>query len=301
MATNSKLLPSRLNLDAAVQVPTDNSGFILQAEGRQHYWEGTGLLSIKSFSRGRALYNTGKGFYAVDENSYLILNDEQPYSITIESERPVESFCVFFKAGFAEQIYYSLCSEQGKLLDNPEPPDKPQIGFFDKTYAHDDVLSPALLSVKSSFAERKDQTDWLEEQMHEMMQMLLRVRRGTYQEALTLNPVRVSTREELYRRLVRAKDYISACFDQSISLKEIANVACLSPNHLLRSFRQAFRQTPHQFLTAKRLEYARKMLADSNLSVTDICFSVGFESLGSFSRMFRRHTGFSPQEYRRKR
>jgi AraC family transcriptional regulator len=98
-----------------------------------------------------------KGLYAVDENSYLILNDEQPYSITIESARPVESFCIFFKAGFAEQVYYSLGSEQDKLLDNPEPPDKLRVGFFDRTYPHDNLLSPALRSLKSSFAERKDQ------------------------------------------------------------------------------------------------------------------------------------------------
>lgn len=301
MTIGPKLIPARLNHDAAVRVPVDSSGFILQERGRRHYWEGVGLLSIKSFSNGRALYDTGKGLYAVDESSYLILNDGQPYSITIESESLTESFCIFFRAGFAEQVYYSLGSEQDKLLDNPEPPDTVRIGFFDKTYPHDAIVSPALLSLKSSAAERKEEAGWLEEKLHELMQMLLRVREGSHNEAATLNAVRASTREELYRRLARASDYISACFDQPLTLKEIADVACLSPNHLLRSFRQVFRQTPHQFLTTKRLEHARKMLGDSNLSVTDICFSVGFESLGSFSRLFRRHTGFSPNEYRRKR
>lgn len=301
MTINPKLIPSRLDLDATIRVPVDSSGFILQGKGRRHYWEGVGLLSIKSFSDGRALYDTGKGLHAVDENSYLILNDGQPYSITVESERLTESFCIFFRAGFAEQVYYGLSSGQDKLLDEPKPPDKLRIGFFDKTYPHDTVVSPALLSLKSSVAEGQEQAGWLEEQLHEVMLLILRVREGSYKEALTLNAVRVSTREELYQRLMRAKDYISACFNQPLTLKEIANVACLSPNHLLRSFRQAFRQTPHQFLTTKRLEHARKMLGDSNLSVTEVCFSVGFESLGSFSRLFRRHTGFSPNEYRRKR
>lgn len=97
MTINPKLIPARLNPDAVLQVPPDSSGFILHGVGQQHYWEGTGLLSIKSFTHGRALYNTGKGLYAVDESSYLILNDEQPYSITIESARPVESFCIFFR------------------------------------------------------------------------------------------------------------------------------------------------------------------------------------------------------------
>jgi AraC-like DNA-binding protein len=268
----------------------------------RHHWEGVGLLSVKTFSRGRALYDSGPGHYAVDDNSYLILNDGQPYSITVESVRPVESFCIFFKTGFAEQVYHSLRSGPGALLDDPEAPGRLRIEFFEKTYPHDDILSPALLSLKSASAARgRGRPGWPEEQFHELMGLLLRVRLGSLREASALNAVRASTREELYRRLCRARDYMAACFDRPLTLEEIAGVACLSPNHLLRSFRAAFRLTPHQYLTARRMEQARRMLADESLSVTDVCFSVGFESPSSFSRTFRRHTGLSPNEYRRKR
>ncbi len=57
-------------------------------------------------------------------------------------------------------------------------------------------------------------------------------------------------------------------------------MACRSTNHFLRTFQQAFRQTPHQFLTTRRLERAQRLLLDTDLTVTDICFAVGFESLG---------------------
>lgn len=303
MTPNAKPIPARPDPGDRVRVPPDSCGFILHETGRRHHWEGVGLLSVKTFSHGRALYNSGPGLYGVDEHSYLILNDGQPYSITIDSDRPVESFCVFFKSGFAEQVYHGLSSTQRELLDDPAPPGRPRLGFFDKVYLHDDILSPALLSLKtySSAAEGKERAGRLEEQFHWLMGLLLRVRLGVLKEASALNAVRASTREELYRRLCRARDYMAACFDQPLTLREVAGVACLSPNHLLRSFKQAFRLTPHQFLTATRLEYARRMLADRNLSVTDICFSVGFDSLSSFSRAFRRHTGFSPSEYRRKR
>lgn len=303
MTTNAKPTHPRPDLRTRVRVPPDSCGFILHESGRRHHWEGVGLLSVKTFSHGRALYNSGPGLYGVDESSYLILNDGQPYSITIDSVRPVESFCIFFKPGFAEQVYYGLSSAQGALLDEPEPPDRLRIGFFDKVYPHDDILSPALLSLKSAAAREglEGRAGWLEEQFHGLMGRLLRVRLGALTEASSLRAVRASTREELYRRLCRAKDYMSACFDQPLTLAEVASVACLSPNHLLRSFNQAFRLTPHQYLTAARLEHARKMLADRNLSVTEVCFSVGFESPSSFSRAFRRHTGFSPSEYRRKR
>lgn len=301
MTPDAKPIPAPPDPRDRVRVPPDSCGFILHETGLRHHWEGVGLLSVKTFSHGRALYNSGPGLYGVDENSYLILNDAQPYSITIDSDRPVESFCVFFKSGFAEQVYHGLRSTRRELLDDPEPPDGARVGFFDKVYPHDDILSPALLALKTSAAVGKERAGWLEEQFHELMGLLLRVRLGVLKEASALSAVRASTREELYRRLCRARDYMAACFDRPLTLKEVAGVSCLSPNHLLRSFKQTFRQTPHQFLTATRLEYARKMLADQNLSVTDVCFSVGFESLSSFSRAFRRHTGFSPSEYRRKR
>jgi AraC-like DNA-binding protein len=299
MVLNSKLITILPNLDAVVQLPSNESGLVLHEKARRHYWEGTGWLSVKSFFYGQAFYNTGKGLHAVNDSSYLVLNHGQPYSITIESELAVESFCIFFKEGLAEDVYNSLHSKPEKLLDCPLASPESKINFFDKTYPHDKILSPALLSIKSSFADRRNQPGWLEEQMHRVMQLLLKAHQKTCQEALTINAVRPSTREELYRRLFRSKDFIVASFDQPITLKEMAGIACLSPNHFLRSFRQAFRQTPHQFLTSIRLEHARKMLSEANQSITEICFSVGFESLGSFSRLFRRHTGFSPEQFRR--
>ena len=90
-----------------------------------------------------------------------------------------------------------------------------------------------------------------------------------------------------------------ALFAEPVTLREMAGAACMSPNHLLRTFRQAFGETPHQFLTTRRLEEARRLLADRELPVTEICLAVGFESLGSFSTLFRKRFGVSPSEYRR--
>ncbi len=113
-----------------------------------------------------------------------------------------------------------------------------------------------------------------------------------------LPALRVATREELYRRLHNARDYIAATYHQPITLDEIARVACLSPTHFLRTFKQLFRQTPHQYLTAQRLRQAQKRLLTTDQSITEICYAVGFESVGSFSWLFRRHTGHSPAHYR---
>jgi transcriptional regulator GlxA family with amidase domain len=140
---------------------------------------------------------------------------------------------------------------------------------------------------------------WLTEQLHGLMQRLLQVHYNVYRETEALPAARPATREELYRRVHRARDYAAASFDQSLTLNELARVACLSPNHLLRTFRQAFGQTPHQYLTNLRLRRAQMLLIKTDLSVTDICFSVGFQSIGSFSWLFKQQFGVSPNMYRR--
>jgi AraC-like DNA-binding protein len=103
---------------------------------------------------------------------------------------------------------------------------------------------------------------------------------------------------ELYRRLLRGKDYMDSFFGARAHLGEVAGKACLSPYHFHRLFREVFRETPNQYLQRKRLDYARRMLERGEQSVTDICLEVGFESITSFSALFRRNFGCSPREYR---
>src|SRR5205823_868192 len=109
---------------------------------------------------------------------------------------------------------------------------------------------------------------------------------------------RAATRLEIFRRTLMARDFMEASLDRPVSVAEIASVACFSPFHFLRSFKQVFHETPHQYLTRRRIERAQDLLVQTELSVTNICLDIGFESLGSFSTLFRRHTGVSPERYR---
>jgi len=98
--------------------------------------------------------------------------------------------------------------------------------------------------------------------------------------------------------LQRARELIDAHYSQPLDLNELSQAANLSRYHFLRAFRGAFQMTPHEYLTRKRIERAKELLAESDLLVTEICFEVGFESLGSFSTLFHRIAGWSPSIYR---
>jgi AraC-like DNA-binding protein len=101
-----------------------------------------------------------------------------------------------------------------------------------------------------------------------------------------------------HERLRRARALIDACYDHPLDLEQIAGAASFSPYHFIRLFRRAFDQTPHQYLTQRRIEQAKLLLAAGELSVTEVCFAVGFQSLGSFSSLFHRSVGHPPKIYR---
>lgn len=105
---------------------------------------------------------------------------------------------------------------------------------------------------------------------------------------------------ETLERLGRAREFIDQCFDHPLNLDQISEKACFSPYHFLRLFRRAFKITPHQYLIEKRIEKAKELLTSDDLRVTDVCFEVGFQSLGSFSSLFHKYVGHAPVTYRAK-
>lgn len=278
-----------------------SSSFVLHTQARRHDWSGEGQLSIKTFFGGQARYDSGGGLFAVDDQCYLLLNHGQPYTITVDALTPVESFCLFFAPGLAQEVHRSLLTNTESLLDNPAPPATAPLTFFDRTYPHDTTLSPALFALRLALAEGPRETAWLDEQLRRVMTALLHAQQNTLAEVARLPAARPATRVELYRRLHRARDYARASLDQPLTLDDLARAACLSPTHLLRAFKQVFHQTPYQYLTELRLARACHLLTHTALSVTEIGLAVGFESLGSFSWLFHQRLGRSPQAYRAQR
>jgi AraC-like DNA-binding protein len=102
----------------------------------------------------------------------------------------------------------------------------------------------------------------------------------------------------LYRRIVQAKLYIDSNYADEIDLDNIANEAFFSKFHFIRLFKKIYCQTPHQYLTAVRIERA-KLLLQTEMAVANVCFSVGFESVSSFTGLFKRLTSTTPSHYQR--
>jgi AraC-like DNA-binding protein len=106
--------------------------------------------------------------------------------------------------------------------------------------------------------------------------------------------------ENSNRRMLRARDAMDRTYPEPLDVRTLARIAHVSEAHFIRTFRATFGETPHRYLQRRRVERAMALLRDTEESVTEICFAVGFTSLGTFSRTFRAIVGEPPSAYRRR-
>lgn len=100
----------------------------------------------------------------------------------------------------------------------------------------------------------------------------------------------------LYRRIVQAKLFMDSNFFEKIDLDNIADEAFFSTFHFIRLFKKAYGKTPHQYLTFVRIEKAKQLL-QTPAPIAEVCNAVGFDSISSFTGLFKRTTGLTPSAY----
>lgn len=277
--------------------PLEHASAILQSRGTTYRSVGTAALSIKSFFGGPAWYDINGSTCKVTRDRYLVLNADQPYTIEKNHHKPVESFVVFFRHGMASEVNRSIATSTEDLIDDPTLRPDGAINFFEHTYPQTDRVGQALLRLRSGFRANLDESGWIEEQLYALLGSLVAEHRRSWIELDALQSVRASTRDELCRRLHRAREFIVATLEQPFSLTRVADAACLSRNHLIRTFKQLFGCTPHQFLEDQRLKRAQELLRGRKHSVYEVCTLLGYKSFGSFSHRFKQHIGCPPSKF----
>jgi AraC family transcriptional regulator len=281
---------------AAAQLGSTNA--ILWGRGNKSYHvrEFAGPLSIKSMVRGRGCWSTpDQNFDLTVRSGYILLNDQQPYSITIDSPRPVETFCLFFQRGFVEDAWQSATRRPELLLDRSGQIDT--LHFAETVRSSDTLVTPLLRRMHGRVS---NHLPVLDDDFRELAVGLLYLR-PDYERMLARIPAaKPSTRIELAQRLNKAREFLESSLSESITLDDIARAACLSPFHLHRAFRKLHGETPQAYLSRRRLEKAAALLAETDLPVTEISLSCGHASLGTFSSSFRQQYQSSPRDFRQK-
>jgi AraC family transcriptional regulator len=282
---------------AGARLEKDN--LILHASARRHTVSSyTGPSSIKTVLRGRVSWVVRGREVVVDPSSFLVLAAGEAYSMNIDAPRPVETCCAFFAQGFLEQVAADLTSSTETALDAPERI-APSLPYLSSLHGDRERVFTDQVWNLANYCERVLNPSGTEEHFLVLAISLLECYKHIRDQSARVPAMRASTRQDLFRRLLIGREYIHSHSSDALSLHAIARAACLSPYHFHRGFTQAFRHTPHDYLTGLRLAQARNMI-ESGSSVLEACIAVGFSSPSAFTRLFHKRLGHPPSAFRRR-
>ncbi len=272
---------------------------VLHASARRHSVRSyAGPLSIKTVLRGRVSWVVGGRELVVCPTSFLVLGAGERYSMEIDEVEPVETCCAFFASGFLERVAFDLTSSPEAALDSPDKIG-PSLAYLSAVHGDRERTLTNRVATLAKRCENQLNPSGTEEDFLVLGTTLLEFYDQIRTQVARVGSIRLSTRQELFRRLLIGRDYIHSHYSESVSLANVARAASLSLFHFHRGFTLAFQETPHSYLTRLRLMQAREMI-EKGSSVLDACVAVGFSSPSAFSRLFRARLGQSPSEVQRK-
>lgn len=260
-----------------------------------------GPLSLFINLQGQSQVRVGSHLTSVDDQHYFLTNSGDHYDLLIDSESQTETFNIHIEERLTEQVYAGMTFREDRLLDQPDMRRTESAGFFTQLYRKDPAIDTLIRHIIDHHTHTGTDQLMLEEQMAGLLVHLGSVHQKTLGNLERLTATRPGTKTEIYRRVSRARDYLHGHLHKEVRLEDMASVACMSRYHFLRAFRQTFRRTPYQYLKELRMEKARKMLAGTDIPISSIGFSLGYQNLSSFSRVFRQSEGVAPAIYRHSR
>jgi AraC-like DNA-binding protein len=255
-------------------------------------------LGVRMFQGGLAHYRTASGRYVVDDDCWLILNVGERYTLDLESPTPVRSLVAFFPAGWADLVAWLYRERPELLLDESDAPGS-AVRFLEATVPHDETVSPQRRAIAAACRGQTVDDTWLEERLGDLLAAMLLNQRDHRRRAARLPAARSATREELYRRLCRGREFVRAEAWRAPALAEAAAHASLSPYHFQRAYTACFGESPHATARRMRLDQAERLLRQARQPAGEIAAAVGYESYGAFSTAFVRRRKTSPTAFRK--
>ena len=288
--------PGNVLFPDKTKIPFGRNNIIINARTESiMYMPHSAPLSIKFTLKGKEIYEFEGAKLSVNNSNFLILNNGQTYSSYINSNSEVESFCFFFRDGLINDIVSS--SKKVFVEDGNESQD---VNFYEKLYKIRYPFASEFYLIIKSLKFGKISENRMEEIFYRLGEIILELNNVEIKNSFSLKYERTSTRREVYRRLLRCRDFITSNYCENITLDDISKACCISKYYLIKVFKQYYLETPYQFLTSCRLEKAKYLIENSDIKIGQIVLLLGFENMSSFSRLFKSKYGKNPTTFRRK-
>jgi AraC family transcriptional regulator len=294
-----RALPKTFNPDNEITPPIYVDHFLFSEVLRKPYQcpehpSGIGLLIA---DKGSCHYYVNGIKNSIEQNQVFFVNRGSQLAIKT-TDVGVTPTMLFFNSQLPDLVQHSLIYSDEVLLENFDnlPYD---FSYLERVHV-DGRLRDAILSLIelgsscSSFS--NIQADAV---VRSLFEDLLKANREAYKYSQNIQAVKASTRLEIFRRVSLAKNWMEEHFNTVLTLEDIAAVASMNSQHFLRMFKQVYCITPHQYLIDFKLKKARHLLETTKLTLSDICLSIGFESIFSFSILYKKRFGRPPSQGRK--
>lgn len=246
--------------------------------------------SVKAVWAGQEHYRINGQSFTVGEGQFLVVNPGDEVEVAIESAKAdwTTGTCLYVHPDMMDQVL-----NPDPLVDDRSATAAPL--FQQVAMWQNSTLAPFITKARQAAWHQEAISDVFYFSLAEVLQAY---DAGTKKQINRIKAAKKTTREELYRRLACGKVFIEDRFRESITLSDMAQAACMSEYHFVRSFKQVYQQSPYQFMLSMRLQWSMQQLKNDQSSIQMIAWQAGFSDLASFSKHFKRRFGVAPSQLR---
>ncbi|HZY36439.1 MAG TPA: helix-turn-helix transcriptional regulator [Mucilaginibacter sp.] len=275
--------------------PIDINNCVIHATSSKKYnypKHTTPYLLVANFQNSGS-YILNDRAISTNEKWFYFLNAGDNLQIDFRNNLPIETLLIMFNSNFISDIAKYRASNIEYLLENSNQPSEmdfhaPAIPFF-----YNEAIQDSLIKIRANASEVWN----LDSHLFDLISNFLDLQPVALKQIEKIKAKRTSTKGELYKRITLGRSYMEDNAFVPLTIEQIAQEACLNKFHFLKIFKDMYGVTPHQYIMNKRLEQSVVLLKSGNFSISEICHLIGFESLGTFTNLFKSRYGLTPSKF----
>lgn len=226
----------------------------------------------------------------VCEETFFILNPFQTFDYEIQSETEIETLNIHYSYSFFQEALRCLIHSDYFLLDYPEEEIKHVYHFNDQLHYKDPQMNYLLHNYR-----KEDKENYF----FSILQHILDLDKNEKSKINRIKAGKPSTKKELFRRMLSAKDLMFSHYNYSdLSIEFLSKEVAMSKFHFLRVFKSLYKCSPYQYLSRIRFEKAKQLVENSDLPIHEIALKVGFKEANSIFPFIKKHLSVSPLKHR---
>lgn len=244
--------------------------------------------SIRLLNKGYQEYKIDNRHYTLQTNNFLFVPEGSTFENKTNKHEPAEGLIIAFNNFFFRHYIYAAQSSVELLLARPFDPQTVPLDFYMNSYIKSEQLQIISQEIAKAIQMGIQSPFYFQFQFMKLLDELILIEQNVFEDSRQYQALKKTTREELYRRLRMAMEFIDSNLSKAITLNQIAKASYLSPFHFLRSFTKYYGLTPYQYLLSERLSKAHYLIQNEMADIEEIMQRTGFENKQTLQRAYMR-------------